>query len=74
MYELRAEYGPAPGAGGERPVRLWHFAEAGTDRSLCDRELLPEAARLPVAEWENIASTGCWTCFSLYVRTLPPPD
>jgi hypothetical protein len=64
MYELRAEYGPEEGRD-DRSVSLWHYAEAGADRSLCDR---------PLTDWESVAHTGCWTCFSLYIRTLPPPD
>jgi hypothetical protein len=73
MYELRAEYGPEEGRD-DRSVSLWHYAEAGADRSLCDRPLVADAERRPLTDWESVAHTGCWTCFSLYIRTLPPPD
>jgi hypothetical protein len=73
VYELRVEYAAAD-PDDDQPVHLWHVVRDDAPETLCGHVLSPAAPRLPVAEWDQVASWGCARCHEAYRRTLPPPD
>ncbi|GCD43107.1 hypothetical protein [Streptomyces paromomycinus] len=77
-HEMRAEYAEAaedaeagsPRAGG--PVKLWHMVRLDDTRSMCGRELRPDAAVQSADVWGTAAAEPfCHSCGALYLREVP---
>lgn len=80
-HEMRAEYAEDAGgaAGAEAgssqahaPVKLWHMVRLDGTRSMCGRELRPDAAVQSADAWGTAAAEPfCHSCGALYLREVP---
>ncbi|MEF3115953.1 hypothetical protein [Streptomyces chrestomyceticus] len=74
-HEMRAEHAEdaeagSPQAGG--PVKLWHMVRLDGTRSMCGRELRPDAAVQSADAWGTAAAEPfCHSCGALYLREVP---
>jgi hypothetical protein len=71
VYELRAEYRPAPGG---RTINVWHVVRDGQSVPLCGHELAPDALTRSIADLEAVRGSRCEACRSAYRIARPPPD